>query len=66
MKERKIVVKVHEDGSFDAETFGFEGTDCVDELSKLMKDLAVVTKLEKKPEYYKNKIDTQTRVNQKR
>jgi hypothetical protein len=66
MKEQKIVVNVREDGSFDAETFGFEGTDCIDELSKLMKDLAVVTKTEKKPEFYKNKTILQTQVKQKR
>jgi hypothetical protein len=66
MKEQKIVVKVYEDGSFDAETFDFEGTDCVDELSRLMRDLAVVTKSEKKPEYYKNKTVVTNQVKQKR
>lgn len=65
MAERKIIVKVHDDGSFDTETFGFEGTDCADELSRLMKDLATVTKTENKPEYYKNKTLPKTQVKQK-
>lgn len=55
MKEEKIIVNIGENGEIHAETFGLEGVDCVDELSRLMRDIATVTADTKKPEYYKNK-----------
>jgi hypothetical protein len=65
MDEQKIVVKIDENGDMNAETFGFDGQACVDELSKLMKNLAVVTAERKKSEYFKSKTIAQTKVTNK-
>lgn len=54
MKEYKIKVDIDETGKISAETFGIEGTECVDELSELLSELGEVEKIKKKPEYYKN------------
>ena len=53
MKEYKIKVDIDEAGKISAETFGIEGTECIDELSELLKELGEVEKIKKKPEYYK-------------
>lgn len=65
MKENKIIVKINENGEIEAETFGMEGVDCVDELNRLMRDVATVTSNIKKPEYYKNKITGTNEVKNK-
>lgn len=65
MKENKIIVKINENGEIEAETFGMEGVDCVDELNRLMRDVATVTCNIKKPEYYKNKITGTNEVKNK-
>ena len=39
MPEKKIVVNVSDTGEIDAETFNMEGTECLEELDKLLKDL---------------------------
>lgn len=62
MNEKKIVIKVNENGEIDAETFNMEGIDCVQELDRLMKNLAIVTEEKKKPEYYKNKTKSVTKI----
>ena len=56
MKENKIVVEIDENGKINAETFGMEGVGCIDELNKLMRDLATLTDIEKKPDFYKCKV----------
>lgn len=56
MEEKKIVIDINEEGTFHAETFGMEGTECIEELDKLMKDLARQGNYTKKPEYYKKGI----------
>ena len=53
MKEYKIKVNIDEAGKISAETFGIEGTECIDELSELLKEFGEVEKIKKKPEYYK-------------
>ena len=67
MNEKKIVIKIGEEGDIHAETFGMEGTECVEELDKLMKDLALCENRRKKPEYFHSKtksVNTVTNKNQ--
>ena len=40
MAEKKIVIDINEEGALHAETFGMQGTECIAELDKLMKDIA--------------------------
>ena len=67
MAEKKIVIDISENGEIKAETFGYQGVSCVDELDKLMKDIAVITEKTHKPEFFKEGItsDTTVKVNQK-
>ena len=55
MDEKKIVIKIGEDGSLSAETFGMFGTECIDEIDKLMKDIALGGRYDKKKEFYEQK-----------
>ena len=52
MAEKKIVIDIDDKGGILAETFGLIGTECVDELDKLMKDLALSGTTTKKQEFY--------------
>lgn len=52
MSEKRIVIDINEDGAIHAETFGMQGTECVVELDKLMKDIARQGKRRKKPEFF--------------
>ena len=64
MPEKKIVVNISETGEIDAETFNIEGTECLEELDKLLKDLALEVQTTKKDEFFKNskKIDNTIKV----
>lgn len=53
MKEYKIKVEIDQEGNISAESFGIEGTDCIEELSALLEEIGAVDKIKKKPEYYK-------------
>ena len=55
MEEKKIVIQIGEDGSLNAETFGMYGTECIDEIDKLMKDIARARTHRKKREFYEQK-----------
>lgn len=55
MDEKKIIIQIHEDGHIFAETDGMIGTECVDELDKLMKDIVLSTNRTKKAEFFKEK-----------
>lgn len=64
MGEKKIVINIGKDGSMDAETFGMSGTECLDEIDKLMKDLALSGSYQKKKEFYEQKSSVdQTIIN---
>ena len=39
MAEKKIVVNINDKGEIDAETFGMQGTECLQELDKLLKEM---------------------------
>lgn len=53
MKEKKIVIDISDDGKINAETFGLQGSECLNELDKLLKDLALETETEKKDDFFK-------------
>ena len=54
MPEKKIVVNISDTGEIDAETFNMEGTECLEELDKLLKDLARETTTTKKGDFFRN------------
>ena len=54
MPEKKIVVNISDTGEIDAETFNMEGTECLEELDKLLKDLALESKTTKKEDFFRN------------
>ena len=64
MPEKKIVVYISDSGEIDAETFDMEGTECLEELDKLLKDLALETKTTKKEDFFRNstRIDNTIKV----
>lgn len=65
MEEKKIVVKIDNKGNLKAETFGMQGTECIDELDKLLKDIARNGKTRKKQEFYEQKAIINNKVSNK-
>lgn len=53
MPDKKIVIDINEKGEINAETFGMQGTECLEELDKILKDLALQTETVKKDEFFK-------------
>ena len=51
--EKKIVISIDNTGKCEAETFGVYVSECISELDKLLKDLALESKTNKKEEFYK-------------
>jgi hypothetical protein len=66
MAEKKIVVDIKGNGEITAETFGFQGANCMAELDKLLKGLALETVTEKKPEFFDEARVTDTTITAKR
>lgn len=66
MAEKKIVIQIDDKGGINAETFGMVGTECVDELDRLMKDLALLGSREKKKEFFEQERTTSNKVVNKR
>ena len=66
MSEKKIVIQIDDKGSIQAETFGMEGIGCIDELDKLMKDIALSGETVKKKEFFEQETKTATKVINKR
>jgi hypothetical protein len=60
--EKYIVVEIDENGDINAETFNFKGPGCVDLLNGLMKDLALITGDEKKPDYFESEVKNKEKV----
>lgn len=65
MGEKKIVIDIDENGKIHAETFGMVGTECMNEIDKLMKDIASRGSFTKKPEFYKQRTEVNNMVNNK-
>lgn len=53
MVEKKIMIDINDTGNINAETFGIHGDECIYELDKILKDLALETVTNKKPEFFK-------------
>ena len=66
MAEKKIVINIDDKGTINAETFGMVGTQCIDELDKLMKDIALLGSGEKKKEFFEQETQTSAKVINKR
>ena len=66
MPEKRIVIDIDDHGQIEAETFDMEGTECLEELDKLLKDLALETTVTKKGEYYKSGITTSNTIKVKK
>ena len=62
MSEKKIVIKIDDKGSINAETFGMVGAECVDELDKLMKDIALRGSRNKKPEFFEQEVQSSAKM----
>lgn len=65
MAEKKIVINIDDKGSINAETFGMFGTECIDELDKLMKDIALSGTITKKDEYFQQRTKESNKVTNK-
>ena len=66
MAEKKIVVDIDDKGGIKAETFGMQGTECLEALDKLLKDLALTAETIKKPEFFKEGTTTDNTVQAKK
>jgi len=66
MKEKKIVIDISQNGEIKAEAFGMVGPSCVEEINKLLKDLALETSSYKKPEYYQQGVEASRAVTVKK
>ena len=66
MSEKKIVIQIDDKGGINAETFGMVGTECVEELDKLMKDIALLGSRKKKNEFFEQETTNVTKVTNKR
>ena len=53
MAEKKIIIDINGKGELKAETFGMQGTECLEALDKLLKDLALTAETTKKPGFFK-------------
>ncbi len=64
MSEKKIVIDISDKGEIKAETFGMQGTECLNELDKLLKDLALENNIVKKDEFFKEgtTVQNETKV----
>lgn len=64
MSEKKIVIDISDKGEIKAETFGMQGIECLNELDKLLKDLALENNIVKKDEFFKEgtTVQNQTKV----
>lgn len=65
MEEKKIIVEIDNKGNLKAETFGMQGTECLDELDKLLKDIARNGTTIKKREFYEQKTILNNKVSNK-
>ena len=66
MADKKIVIQLDDKGGINAETFGMVGAECIDELDKLMKGLALSVSTEKKKEFFEQETTTSNKVINKR
>jgi hypothetical protein len=61
MKNKEIIVEIDVTGEINIETMNFEGPSCVDEIQRLLKGLAELSKEEKKADFYQSKVSVVTK-----
>ena len=66
MKERKIIITIDEDGKLSADTVNFQGAVCEKEMQKLLEGFEEIEKEDKKPDFYKQDVKIDTRVNSRK
>lgn len=66
MADKRIVIDINDKGEIKAETFGMQGTECLNELDKLLKDLALESETTKKQEFFKEGTTTTNIVKAKK
>ncbi len=62
MPDKRIVIDIDENGQIEAETFDMQGTECLEELDKLLKDLALETTVSKKEEFFKSGVAAENQI----
>jgi len=61
------VVKINDQGEIEVETFGIRGPLCVEEINKLIQDIALTVETNKKDEYFMEpEVKTLSTIKQKR
>ena len=66
-KNKTIVVDINkETGEISSETFGYVGAQCIEDMEKLMADLAALTSDDSKPERWQNELAKKSAVEVKR
>jgi len=57
MAKKSIVIEIdHKTGEISSETFGYAGASCIEDINKLMADLAKMTSDSSKPERWQAEI----------
>lgn len=64
MSEEKIVIKIKENGELSLETKGIFGPACIEEINKLIEDLALPLEYQKTDDFY-TEITTITKTDHK-
>jgi len=65
MPEGKITVRINEKGEIFAETRNILGPSCLEEVTKLLEEIASITEVRKTDEYYmKAKVSQETKATQ--
>lgn len=63
MSEQKIIIRANEKGELSVETKGIHGPTCVDEINKLLDEIAFITDRKNTDEYYmKGTVKAQSNV----
>lgn len=63
MAEQRIVITIDENGKINASTEGIKGELCLDELQKLLGDLADLDKVTKTDEFYQeNELKSKSKI----
>ena len=67
MAKKQIIVEINkETGEIWSETFGYVGASCIDDMEKLMADLAALTSDDSKPERWQNELAQKSAVEVRR
>jgi hypothetical protein len=67
MAEQRIVITIDENGKINASTEGIKGEMCLNELQKLLGDLADLNSITKTDEFYQsNELKSQNKIQNKK